>query len=601
MRVRVADYIARHLDGIGVRAAFMVSGGMMMHLMDAVSRYPRIRYFCNHHEQASAMAADAYARKTGGIGFCMATSGPGATNLLTGITGAWQDSSPVLFLTGQSKLAETIEGSGIAGLRQFGVFEVNIVPIVQSVTKYAVFLRDPKTVRYHLEKAIHLATTGRPGPVLIDIPLDIQAALIDPDELTGYEAEPSEAAQVDKAGVGQAIAELRYARRPLILAGQGIRVAGAAERFRNVTRQLGIPVVTTQMGKDLLPYDDECFVGHPGHKGDRAANFAVQSADFILSLGCSLQIQTTGYEFSQFAPQANKIQVELDPAIRERESAGFQHKIAMDVGVFLAEVGRRWGTRPWSPRDLSDWRARCAAWKTRYTAMSEPHEMPAGNEAANIYEFCDLLGGILPGGETILLDAGQPYFAMAHAFRLKRDQRYIVAGALGGMGTAVPFGIGVAASGPGRPAVVVTGDGSFHMNVQELQTIRHNRLDVKIFVIDNDGYASIRATQRTFFGGHFVGSSWDSGVTLPAVAKIAAAYGIPYIDCMNRSKLRESILATMNVEGPAICAVKTIPDQKIVPAVASVMMSDGRMRSGLLHEMSPLLPERETAAALAFC
>jgi acetolactate synthase-1/2/3 large subunit len=597
MQVRVADYIAKYLDGIGVRAAFMVSGGMMMHLMDAVSRYPRIRYVCNHHEQASAMAADAYARKTGGLGLCMATSGPGATNLLTGIAGAWQDSSPVLFLTGQSKVAETIQGSGIAGLRQFGVFEVDIVPIVQSVTKYAVFLRDPKTVRYQLEKAVRLATTGRPGPVLIDIPLDVQAALIDPDELAGYGEGSSDACVVDEAGLAQALAELRCARRPLLLAGQGIRVAGAAELFRNVTRQLGVPVVTTQMAKDLLPYDDACLVGHPGSKGDRAANFAVQSADFILALGCSLQIQTTGYEFNQFAPQANKIQVELDPAIRERERSGFQHKIAMDARVFLEEIGRRWGVRPWAPRDLSEWRARCANWKAHYTAMREPHELRSPDGAANLYEFCDLLGDMLPGGETILLDAGQPYFAMAHAFRLKQGQRYIVAGALGGMGTAVPFAIGVATSGP---AVVVTGDGSFHVNVQELQTIRHNRLDIKIFVIDNDGYASIRATQKTFFAGHFVGSSWDSGVTLPEIEKIAAAYGIPYVGCKERRGLRDAIRETMAIEGPAICAVKAIPDQRILPAVPSILMPDGRMRSGLLHEMAPALPEAEIAAALAF-
>lgn len=597
MQVRVADYIAQYLDCLGVRAAFMVSGGMMMHLMDAVSRYPRIRYYCNHHEQASAMAADAYARKTGGLGLCLATSGPGATNLVTGIAGAWQDSSPVLFLTGQSKLAETIQGSGIVGLRQFGVFEVDIVPIVQSITKYAVFLRDPKTVKYHLEKAVHLATTGRPGPVLIDIPLDIQAALIDPDELEGYEESSTNVRVVDESGVAQAIAELRCARRPLLLAGQGIRIAGGAELFRKVTRQLGIPVVTTAMGKDLLPYGDDCFVGHPGSKGDRAANFAVQSADFILSLGCSLQIQTTGYELDRFAPQANKIMVEIDPSIRERERCGFQHKIAMDARVFLEELEKGWGAKAWSPRDLSGWRERCAGWKTRYTSAREPHETRAADGPANLYEFCDLLGDMLPGGETILLDAGQSYFAMGHAFRVKHDQRYIVAGALGGMGTAVPFAIGAAACGQ---AIAVTGDGSFHTNVQELQTIRHHSLDIKIFVIDNGGYASIRATQNSFFKGHFVGSSVDSGVSLPGIEKIAAAYGIPYVGCDDRSQLRDAIRKTMGIRGPVICAVKALPDQKIIPAVPSMMMPDRRMRSGALHEMAPLLPLTETAAALSF-
>lgn len=599
MQVRVADYIAGHLDKIGVRAAFMLSGGMMMHLMDALSRFPRIRYFCNHHEQASAMAADAYARQTGRLGFCMATSGPGATNLLTGITGAWQDSSPVLFLTGQSKVAETIEGSGIRGLRQFGVFEVNIVPIVESVTKYAVFLRDPKTARYHLEKAIHLATTGRPGPVLIDIPLDVQSALIDPDDLPGYDVLEQSVNAIDMAGVAAAIEELRYAASPLILAGQGIRLAGAAELFRGVTRQLGIPVVTTQMAKDLLPYGDEFLVGHPGHKGDRAANFAVQSADFILSIGCSLQIQTTGYEFDQFAPQASKMQVELDASIRQRENVGFDRKIPMDARVFLEMVSKRWSAAQLPPRVLPEWRERCARWKARYTAMSEPHEILPVNGPANLYEFCDRLSDMLVGGETIVVDAGQPYYAMPQAFRLKTGQRYVAAGAMGAMGVALPFGIGVAAADPGNRAVVVTGDGSFQMNVQELQTIRHNRLDIKIFVIDNDGYASIRATQRTFFHGNFVGSNCDSGVSLPPIERIAAAYGIPLISCVERAALRDSIRRTLSTEGPAICVVKAIPDQKIVPSVSSVMMANGKMRSGSLHEMSPALQEREIVGVLA--
>ncbi len=598
--IRVADYIAGYLDRLGVRAAFMVSGGMMMHLMDAVSRCPNLRYYCNHHEQASAMAADAYARRTGQLGVCLATSGPGATNLLTGIVGAWQDSSPVLFLTGQSKVAETIQGSGIQGLRQFGVFEVDIVPIVESVTKYAVFLRDPESVRYHLEKAVKLAMSGRPGPVLLDIPLDVQGALIDPEKLRGCDEKFEAGHRVDRRGVAQAIAELRFARRPLILAGQGVRLSGAAELFGGVASQLGIPVVTTQMAKDLLEYQNPLFVGHPGHKGDRAANFAVQSADFVLSVGCSLQIQTTGYELDGFAPQANKIQVELDPAIRQRENVGFQHKIDMDTRVFLRELSSGWGTQPWAARDLSQWRERCLGWKSHYTAMSEPHELGAEEGVANLYEFCNLLGEMFPGGETILLDAGQPYFAMAHAFRLKQGQRYIAGGAMGAMGVAVPFGIGAAVANPERPAVVVTGDGSFHLNVQELQTLKHNQLNVKVFVIDNGGYASIRATQRAFFGGHFVGASEDSGVSLPKIEEIARAYGIPFVACPERRGLREAIRATLAVEGPAICAVRTIPDQKIMPAVSSMKLPDGRMRSGTLQAMAPELPAAELERALAF-
>ena len=588
MQIRVADFIAGYLDRTGVRAAFLLSGGMMMHLIDAVSRYPRIRYYCSHHEQAAAMAADAYARSTGQLGVCLATSGPGATNVLTGLVGAWQDSSPVLFLTGQSKLAETIQGSGIPGLRQFGVFEVDIVPIVQPVTKYAVFLRDPKTIRYHLEKAIHLATTGRPGPVLIDIPLDIQGAMIDPDELPGFEPPALEPA-MDYEGLSRAILELHHARRPLILAGLGVRAAGAAGLFRKVARQLGVPVVTTPMGKDLLAYDDTLFTGLPGPKGDRAGNFAVQSADLLLTLGCSLHIQTTGFELDQFAPQAMKIQVEIDPAIRARENVGVQHKIAMDVVDFLEALKEGWGSQPW--RDNAGWRRQCLEWKSRYAVAREPHETPPEYGRANLYEFIDRLSDALDGGETVVLDAGQPYYAMAQAFRVKEGQRYLVSGSLGAMGVALPFSIGAAAANPGAPIVCVVGDGSFHMNVQELQTIRHNRLNVKLFVIDNDGYASIRATQNTFFGGNFVGSSTDSGVSFPPIGKIAEAYGIPYIACRERHQLADSLRRTMTMPGPAICGVTAIRDQKILPSVPSFQLPDGRMKSRALHEMVPALPD----------
>lgn len=593
MRIRVADYIAEHLEAIGVRAIFLLSGGMMMHLIDAVGRRPAIRYLCNHHEQASAMAADAYARITGRLGVCYATSGPGATNLLTGVVGAWQDSSPVLFLTGQSKAAETIRGSGIAGLRQFGVFEVDIVPIVESVTKYAVFLRDPETVRYHLEKAIHLATTGRPGPVLIDIPLDVQGALIDPDELAGYEPEPV-AVERDEDSVARALLELHHAERPLILAGLGVRASGAAETFLRVARRVGIPVVTTPMGKDLLEYADSLFIGHPGPKGDRAGNHAVQSCDVLLTVGTSLHIQTTGFELDQFAPNACKIQVEIDPAIRARENVGVRHKIAMDTRAFLETLERGWGSQPW--QDSSGWRQQCLEWKSQYPSNREPHEIAPDNGPANLYEFVDRLSEALTGNETVVLDAGQPYYAMAQGFRLRGRQRYIASASLGAMGVAVPFSIGAAVARPEAPVICVTGDGSFHLNVQELQTIRHFGLNVKIFVIDNDGYASIRATQRTFFSGNFVGSTVESGVTLPPLTKIAEAYGIPYVACRERHQLGGATRRALSLLGPAICGITALRDQKIIPAVPSYKLPDGRMKSRTLDEMAPELTPRPVPA-----
>jgi len=410
MPIRVSDYIASHLKKIGVKSVFLLAGGGMMHLIDAVSRVDGIKYLCNHHEQACAMAAEAYARQTNSLGVCYATSGPGATNVLTGLVGAWQDSAPVLFLTGQSNVSQTIQGSQIVGLRQFGTFEVDIVSIVQSVTKYAVFLDDPNMVRYHLEKAINLALNGRPGPVLIDVPLNVQGALIEPATLHGYhETPPPAEGLIDEVG-RQILDKIRSSQRPLILAGHGIRCAGAVPLFRKFVRRFQVPVVTTQLAKDLLPYDDTLFTGHPGVKGDRPGNFAVQNADLILSVGCSLHTQTTGYEFDMFAVKAYKIQVDLDEAVLKREKVGVQQKVRCDVTSFLEKLTAVAGA-DWDSGGFEEWRQRCQDWKLRGAVSREPHKIDEG--PVNFYEFADVLSNLLGGNETIVTDAGLRFTSWA--------------------------------------------------------------------------------------------------------------------------------------------------------------------------------------------
>jgi acetolactate synthase-1/2/3 large subunit len=514
MKMRVADYIASQLQKVGAKKVFLLNGGMMMHLVVTLGRPDGLEYVAQHHEQASAMAADGYARRSGELGVCYATSGPGATNVLTGLAGAWQDSTPVLFLTGQSKSTQTIEKSGIVGLRQYGTFEVDIVPVVKSITKYAVMVTDSRTIRYHLEKALHLATTGRPGPVLLDLPLDIQGASIDPDELEGFVPETT-ASAIDSAQIAEVVRLLRAARRPLILAGYGVRCARAVESFRHLADQLGVPVATSQLGKDVMFYDHPLFVGHPGPKGDRPGNLAVQTADLILSIGCSLHAQTTGWENELFAPDAVKIQVELDPAVLAREQVGVSLKIQAGCAEFIRALADQSITMP----DHQRWRDCCAGWKHRFQVAAEPHEhSPA---AINYYEFAEALSRALGDDDCVVADAGSAFYVMGQALRVKPRQRFLSSGSLGAMGFALPAANGAAATGQPGSVICVTGDGSLMTNLHELATMKEYALDVKLFVINNDGYVSMRNTQRDFCNGHYVGADAASGVFIPQIDALA--------------------------------------------------------------------------------
>lgn len=589
--IRVSDFIAQHLDAIGVKAVFLLSGGGMMHLIDAVSR-TGVPYICCHHEQACAMAAEGYARQKGALGVCYATSGPGATNILTGLVGAWQDSSPVLFITGQSKRSQTIQLAGSPGLRQFGTFEVDIVPIVSSVTKYAHMIETADSIRYHLEKAIHLATTGRPGPVLLDIPLDIQGAPIDPGTLAGFTPDAIAAPKWDDNALDLVLKKISSATRPVLLIGHGVRSANAVPALHDLMEKLEIPVVTTQLAKDVVAYDNPLFVGHCGPKGDRAGNFAVQTADLILSIGSSLHSQTIGFEADLFAPAAYKIQVDSDAAVLNRGDVAVDMRIEADVHQFIAALARR----PGNGADHGIWRTRSAGWKSKFMVRDEPHVK--NSDEINFYELADALSEALDERATVVTDAGSAFYVMGQGFRLKKGQRYIVSGALGAMGFALPAAIGAAAAAPERTIVCVTGDGSLHLNVHELATLRHNQLNVKLFIIDNDGYASIRNTQKGFFAGQFIGASRDSGVSLPALDKLADAYGLRLETMRQGEDLTAVVRRIMAMTGPVLCRVQAQVNQLVIPGVASRQLPDGRMRSNPLHIMSPLLPDAVLAAAV---
>jgi acetolactate synthase-1/2/3 large subunit len=583
--MRVADYIAKEVAKKGVDNFFMLSGGMMMHLMDAFGRIPKMSYVCNHHEQASAMGADGYARESGRLGVCLATSGPGATNILTGLVGSYQDSIPVLFLTGQCKVRETIKGSGIKGLRQCGFLETDIVPIVDSVTKYAALVERPEDVRMHLEKALYLATSGRPGPVLLDIPLDVQGALIEPKRLKGF-IKPKISNVIKQSGLNKLIAKIQEAERPVILAGHGIRCAGMVEEFRKLALKLRVPIATTLMAKDLLPYDHPFFVGHPGPRANRGANFVVQSADLIVSMGCSLHLQTVGYEGDLFSPQAFKIQLDMDRPLLQKQNVGVDWQLEWNINDYLPRLVKSIPNNGIF-KDCSAWTKTAVQWKKLYSSRAEPHAFGNSKSKVDLYEFLQVLSEESKGNETLLTDAGQPHPIFGQAFEIKSRQRYHNPGSFAGMGYALPAAIGAAVASPKKNIIAIIGDGSFQTNIHELQTLRHLQANVKAFVINNDGYASIKNTQKNFFKGFFVGSTPGSGVSLPDTKKIAHAYGIPYISCLNRSELKSKIRTALRFTGPVICEIMALPDQKIMPVVPSRMLPDGSIKSMALDKMVP--------------
>jgi acetolactate synthase-1/2/3 large subunit len=513
-------------------------------------------------------------------------------NTLTGVLGAWVDSSPLLVVTGQSKLVQTIQHTGLQGLRQYGTFEVDIVPMVKSVTKYAVFLNDAKRVRYELEKAIAIATSGRPGPVLIDIPVDIQGAQIDPEQLEGY-SETSEMLKKPSEEIVRGILErLRSAKRPLILAGHGVRVSGSAELFNKWVKSLNIPVVTTPLAADLMEYSNDLYIGHPGMKGDRPGNFAIQTADVILSLGCSLHVVTTGYELDEFAPNAYKIQVELDDLVMKREQVGVHQKVQAGVGELLAVAESilsqaQKGQSTLFPK--GEWHSRCLSWKKELAVVNEKHKRIG--DQINYYDFNDVLSDLSAEGDTVVADAGSAFYVIGQAFRTKKNQRIIISGGLGTMGFAVPAATGAIAANPQGRVLCVTGDGSLQTNVHEFGVISHNQLNVKMFIPNNGGYVSIRNTQNNFFAGHLAGTSTSSGVSFPSLEKLAAAYGIPYFVARTRSELKDVVKTVLAQKGPVICEIFTPHEQEILPTVSSVRLESGAMKSKPLHDMYPFMDE----------
>ncbi|MGF0035982.1 thiamine pyrophosphate-binding protein [Victivallis vadensis] len=586
----VSEYICDFLVEKGVRCAFLVTGGQAMYLNDALGRRPEIRSICVHHEQAAGMSADAYGRIAGSPGVAMVTAGPGSINVVNGVVGGWTDSAPMIVISGQSAYS-CVRYQEESGIRQFGIQGIYIRPFVEKAVKFFVTVDDPGRIRYYLEKAWHLATAGRPGPVWIDVPLDIQRMEVPTRLLDGYiPEEQAPARQFRQEQISRVLASLRDAHRPLLVAGQGVALAGARSEFLEAVRLLNIPVVTTRLGVDLLEYDHPLYVGHPGNYGDRAANFAVQNADLILAVGSRLATAAVGHNAAQFGRHAEKIVVDIDPKELEKPGIEFKLKIQADAKQFLGDLCRALAAEPMRVSD--EWVRRCNGWKKRY-----PVVLPEYAEAVplNSYYVIDRLSVLAAPGDTVLVDTGSCFHVACQAWKVKQGQRFLTTGGLSSMGYWCA-GIGACAASGFRNTIVITGDGSLQMNLQEFATIRHNNLPVKVFILNNNGYLLIRQTQRNFMEGRLFGEGPESGVWCPDSMKIAEAYGIRGVRIASSDDLDERIREALAFDGPVICDVVVDPWQLLIPRVSSDKLPDGRLVSRRFEDMFPYLPEAELKA-----
>ncbi len=587
--MRVADYISTTLsDRFGVRHVFMLTGGGAMFLNHAIGTNPKIKTIFNQHEQACAMAAEGYARITNTPGVINVTTGPGGINALNGVFGAWTDSIPMLILSGQVKRETYIRTYDLPGLRQLGDQEADIVSMAQHITKLAVTVTEPDSIRYWLEKAWHLAQAGRPGPCWLDIPIDVQSSDIEPDSLQGYEPESQAATGDLNELVSGTLDRLASARRPVILAGTGVRLAGALDVFGRVAHRLGIPV-TTGWTHDLISSDDAVFCGRPGTIGTRPGNFAVQNSDVLLVLGSRLNVRQTGYTFKSFAREAYKIWVDVDPSELRRPTITPDLPIAADAKEFLEEMERQLGSRGWDANAFCDWLSWCKERQARYPAVLPKHR--AFRNGINPYYFMEVLFEALEQDDVVVTGNASACIISFQVANLKLGQRLFSNSGSASMGYDLPAAIGAAAGRGGKRVICLAGDGSLQLNIQELQTVAHYGLPVKLFVLNNRGYLSIRLSQKGFFG-EALGEGPETGISFPNLLDLAKAHGLP-ARRLDTADFAPGLREVLAAPGPIVCEVVLDPEQGFEPRQSSRQMPDGRIISAPLEDMFPFLDRDE--------
>jgi acetolactate synthase-1/2/3 large subunit len=580
--MRVADWIMSRLADEGIGHVFFLPGGGAMHLNDALSIEKRVTAIHCHHEQSCGIAAEAYGRSSvAGFGVALVTTGPGATNVLTPVAGAWIESLPLMVISGQVKRADSLKGRP---LRQGGVQEVDVVAMAKPVTKFAITVQSPLDIRRCFEEALWRMREGRAGPVWLDIPLDVQAAPVEPSTLEGF-LPPSSAAPMLDPAIGRLNELLAKSSRPLLLIGHGARIAGAAASVRALVEQLGIPSTFTWNAADLLPWGHPLYVGRPGVVAARAPNFAVQNCDCLVAIGCRLDNVVTAYNPQGFARNATKVVVDVDPNELARHEMQIDLPVCADARIFLES----WLESDPQAGDWAEWRAHCADWKQRY--LPQEGRTFGSDDVIAHYPFIDALSEAIPEHRLIVTgSSGLAVEVFYTVFRNKLGQRMFLTSGLGAMGYGLPAVIGACLGAGGVPTVGIESDGSLMLNLQELATLKALNLPIVLIVMNNAGYASIRNTQRNYFDGRYLGTGQEAGIFMPDFVELCRTFGLPAMRINSTGELADGLEQALSQVGPLVCEVCLGPNETLSPKVAAIPRADGSIVSMPLEDMSPLLP-----------
>lgn len=585
--IKVSDYVIKRLEETGAKHMFMLPGGGAMHLNDSLGKSEKIQYVCCLHEQACSIAAEAYARVNNKMGLLMVTTGPGGTNALTGVAGAYLESTPMFVVSGQVKRMDMINNQGV---RHQGMQELDIISVVDSMTKYAALVDDPQMIRYHIERALYEATHGRKGPVWLDIPLDVQATMVDEEALIGFTPLPEIKNTHLEKQVLQVIDLINQSERPIVMAGNGIRLSDGRKEFEELTEILNIPVLTTWNGIDLIEETNPLYYGRPGGLGHRYANFMQQNSDLFLSIGARLNLLQTGYNFDGFARGATKVMVDIDNAELHKINVRPDLPICADAREFMQLLIKH--KDKIQVKDRSEWFAYGDRLREKYPIVLP--EYWEETEKTNTYCLLETISKYMePEDVYVSGSSGSCIDISMQTFRVKKGQRVFCTKGLASMGYGFPSAIGACLASGGKRTVGVNGDGGFVMNIQELETLARLNLPVKMFVLSNRGYGAIKATQTNLFQGHLVACNEDSNLSLPPIAKVAAAYGLKTLTIENNSQLDEKVKEALGYEGPVICEVMTPIELTAKPKQVSYKRSDGQMESKPLEYMNPPISEEE--------
>ena len=598
MKIRLADYVADFLVEHGVTDAFSVVGGGAMHLNDALGHKDGLKVTYNHHEQACAIAAEAYARLDNKIAAVCVTTGPGGTNALTGVVGGWLDSIPMFIISGQVRYDTTARYAlqyTETPLRAMGDQEYDIVKSVEPMTKYATMIEDPKQIRYALEKAWHLATTGRPGPVWIDIPVNFQGGYIETEELEGYDPSKDDALlppPVDESIIEKVLEKIANAKRPVLHAGYGIRLSGGYEAFRRVADKLNIPVVTYWNAIDLIEDEHPLYVGRAGNMGDRPGNWAIQNADLVVAIGTRISIRQVGYNWKTWARAAEVIMVDIDQAELKKPTLHVEMPVWADAKDFLEKMDKAIEKTP--VHAGGEWLAACQSWKKNYPVV-QPKQWEENGSTANVYAFVKYMSSRLPENSLTAVSNGACCVVGHQTYEIKKGSRFANNSAIASMGYGLPAAIGTCIGGNRRETICLEGDGSIMMNLQELQTILTNKLPIKIFLINNSGYHSIRITQSNLFSEHSkIGIGEESGdLSFPDFKKLSEAFGYPYYSARSNKEMKEVVDQVLSLDGPVFCEIFTDTEQRWEPKSSTKRLEDGTLVSPPLEDLAPFLPREE--------